>query len=153
MADKTRLSVPKVRKVCGYEIRKMPIGRYLEAIDEISEFPNELIGACFPDMELKEIIERMTAFDEKTLRACIANVFTRAPRHAVGFVAKLTDIEADKLLHDENIGLDGLVDIVDAFIEVNNLGKFLAGLTEVSFKLRKARTEETPGFKDLLRQV
>ena len=152
MPDKTRLSVPKHKKVCGYEIRKMPIGRYLEAIDQISAFPDELIGACFPDMEFKEIVQRLTAFDDKLLRVCLANVFTAAPRHVVGFVATLTGIDSDKLINDENIGLDGLADIIDAFIEVNNLGKFLAGLTEIRLKLRRARAEETPGFKDLLRQ-
>ena len=152
MADKSKLSAPRYKKVCGYEIRKMPIGRYLEAIDAVSLFPDELIGACFPGMELKEIVERLTAFDDKLLRTCLANAFTAAPRHIVGFVAKLTGIDPDKLLNDENIGLDGLADIIDAFIEVNDLGKFLAGIAEVRRKLRRARTEETLGCKDLLRR-
>jgi len=152
MADKVRLSVPKSRKVCGYEIKKMPIGRYLEAIDEISEFPNEVIGACFPDMKFKEIVERLAAFDEKLLRACIGNVFTAAPRHTVGFVAKLVDIEPEVLLNDANIGLDGLVAIINAFIEVNELGKFMSGLTKIRTTLRGSKQAETPGFKDLLRQ-
>jgi len=151
MPDKVKLSVPRNKKVCGYEIKKMPIGRYLEAIDEISEFPNELIGACFPDMEFKEIVERLTAFDEKLLRTCIGNIFTAAPRHTVRFIAKLVDIESEVLLNDENIGLDGLVAIINAFIEVNELGKFMADFAKMRLKLRSKETT-TPGFKDLLRQ-
>jgi len=151
-ADKAGLSVPRSRRVCGYEIRKMPIGKYLAAINEISAFPDEFIGTCFPDMEFKEIVDRVAAFDEKMLRVCVANAFTNAPRFAVEFVARLTDIEPERLLNDENIGLDGLADIVNAFIEVNDLGKFITGLATARQKLRKARTEETLGFKDLLRQ-
>ena len=151
MADKVKLSVPRSKKVCGYEIKKMPIGRYLEAIDEISEFPNELIGACFPDMEFKEIVERLSAFDEKLLQACIGNIFTAAPRHTLRFIAKLVDIEPEILLNDENIGLDGLVAIINAFIEVNELGKFTAGFAKMRNKLRRKETT-THGFKDLLRQ-
>ena len=152
MPDNSKLSVPRHRKVCGCEIRKMPIGRYLEALDAISALPNELISACFPDMDFKEIIERLSAFDEKLLRACIASLFTRAPRHLIVFVAELTGIDEKKLLNDENIGLNGLVDIIDAFIEVNNLGKFVAGVAELRLKLQRTSKEATPGFKDLLRR-
>ena len=140
MPDKTRLSIPKIRKVCGYEIRKMPIGRYLEATDEISAFPDELIAACFPGMEFRQIIERLAAFDDTLLRTCLTNAFAIAPAHIVTFVAKLTDIEPDRLLNDENIGLDGFVDIIDAFIEVNQLGKFLAGAARLRRKLRQPQT-------------
>ena len=152
MSDKVRLSVPRSKKVCGYEIRKMPIGRYIEAMDEISAFPREFIGTCFPDTEFKDIVERLSRFDEKMLQACVTNVFTIAPRYALEFVARLTDIESERLLNDENIGLDGLVDIINTFIEVNDLGKFVESLIQARFRLRKAQTDRTLGFKDLLRQ-
>ena len=148
MPNKTHLSIPKSKTVCGYEIRKMPIGRYLEAIDEVSAFPAELLGACFPDMEFSEIVERLARFDEKLLQACIFNLFTTAPRHTVNFVAKLTDIPSQTLMDDPNIGLDGLSAIILAFIEVNSLGKSWGTITKIREKLgvRSVRlTPTTPG--------
>ena len=149
-ADKTRLSIPKVRKVCGYEIKKMPIGRYLEAMEEISEFPSGLIDECFPGMELHEIIEKLAAFDEKMLKAVVTNALTKAPRYFVGFTARLIGVREEDLLNDENVGLDGLAEIIEAFIEVNRLGKFAA--SAVRLKAELERRSADIGFKALLQQ-
>lgn len=153
MKDVRVLSVPGVRVVCGYEVRKMPIGRYLEAIEEFAAFPGELVDACFPDMEFREIVERLTAFDDELLGECIVAAFGSAPKHIVGFAARLTGIPHERLMNDPQIGLDGFAEIVNAFIEVNNLGKFVSGIkqakSKIAWRAAKPRQRSASGCKDL----
>ncbi|MCL2618272.1 MAG: hypothetical protein FWD98_04360 [Defluviitaleaceae bacterium] len=145
MADKTKLSVPLCKRVCGYEIRKLPLGRHIEAIGEIHALYDELTGLCFPGMELRDITESLAAFDEKMLRKCIGNVFAVVPTHVIGLVSRLSGIEAERLLNDENIGLDGIADIVLAVLEVNNVGKFLAAAGKVRGMMRPPQTRGSRG--------
>ena len=43
------LSLPKSRTVRGYEIRKMPIGAFLEACSLLEELPGTALRLLFPE--------------------------------------------------------------------------------------------------------
>ena len=137
------LSVPRVRVVRGIEVRRMPLGRYLEALEEVAAFPEELISRCFPDMGMSEMMERFSRMDEGLIRQCINGAVVGAPRAVVGLVARLLDVPVQKLMDDPEIGPDGLLEIVNVMLEVNSLGK----LVEEAMKLREYVTKL--GYKSL----
>ena len=51
MKNSVNMSIPKSRKVRGYEIKHMPIGQSLVAIQMLGELPGALIIALFPDAD------------------------------------------------------------------------------------------------------
>lgn len=139
--DKSDLSLGKVEKVCGYEIKKMPIAPYLSAIQKLENLPADFMEKCFPGMNLQEILDNLTRIDQNGLSTLATNALMATPTYIIGLVADLTGIDKDKLLNDENIGLDGFIDIINAFIEVNRLGEFIHGAHALKAKLKKITTK------------
>jgi hypothetical protein len=136
--------------VCGYEIKKMPIGNYLKTLDEIKEMPEDFLEECFPGESLDKIIEAFAEADTKSFVAAMVLVLTSAPAYVVKLIAQLTSIPEENLLNDPNIGLTGLAEIILAFLEVNDLGKFIsvAGETVTKVKEMKITPTLTTGYKD-----
>ncbi len=148
MSDKTSLSLPKSKKVCGYDIKKLPIGAYLKAINSIKSFPNEVIESCFPENSFEEVLDKLAEFDGLIIKQFLSSFIDIAPDYFFDLIEELTAIPKERLINDENIGLDGLLDILTAFAEVNSLGKFIAGVKQITSKTRhKIKTVNT-GFKD-----
>ena len=135
--DKSGLSLPKTEKVCGYEIKKMPIAPYLTAIERLSGLPEELMNACFPGKSPSDVLEQLTSIDKDSFTELLAGAFMAAPRYIIGLVADLTGISGDALINDPGIGLDGLVEIIDKFIEVNRLGKCLSEALALKAKIMR----------------
>ena len=138
--DKTRLSLPESRTVCGYTIKKMPVKPYLEALETLKDAPGTFMDACFPGKTASQALDSLNTIDRNGMAELLAGVLTTAPDYAVGLIAGLTGIEKETLLNDPGIGLDGLIEIVDAFIEVNRLGKFLRVAAALKTKLSGAAT-------------
>ena len=148
--DKTALSIPKTKKVCGYEIKKLPIGGFLKAIEKMKSMPEDFLNTCFPGKNLEEILDIFSAIDAKTLAEIATVLFVTAPAYIVGFVSELTGIPEEKLLNDESIGISGFGEIILAFLEVNELGKFVSvvGGIEKKIKEMKITPTLTTGYKD-----
>lgn len=138
--DKARLSLPESRHVCGYEIKKMPIKPYLDAIEKLKDAPGAFMDACFPGKTAAEALDSLNAIDRDGFAALLAGALTAAPAYAIGLVADLTGIDRDRLLNDPAVGLDGIVEIVGAFIEVNRLGKFVSEAAALKAKLNGPAT-------------
>lgn len=148
--DKLVLSIPKVKKVCGYEIQKLPIGGYLTALERVKSLPEDFLAKCFPNKNVEEILNMFTELDAALLTEMVTALFITAPAYIVGFVAELTGIPEEKLLNDPNIGISGFGDIILAFLEVNELGKFISVAGEISQKIKEMKITPTltTGYKD-----
>ena len=120
-----KLSLGRVVVVRGVEVRRMPLGKYLEAIEEVSRFPSELLNACFPEMTLGEMLDRLVVMDEELMRRCISSAAVGAPMAVVGLVARILEVPKERLLEDPEIGMDGFLEIVNAVLEINSLGKLV----------------------------
>lgn len=126
MADKAKLSLGAGKSVCGIEIKKLPIGAYLKALERIKEIPGEFLDTVFQGRNFNEILNELGSIDNDDLKALLGSMMFAAPKYIVAVVAELTGVDEKRLIEDEAIGLDGLVEIIDAFIEVNRLGKFIS---------------------------
>jgi len=143
-ADKAHLSLPKSRKVCGYEIKKMPIGAYLKAMERIQGLPDDFISQCFPGLSLQEVLDKLSNLDEHSLVDLIMPLFQFLPSYFIGVLSELTGIPEERLVNDENIGLYGFAEIIKAFVEVNQLGKLTGEAGAIKRLLIQAAGSPTP---------
>ena len=136
------LSLPQCRKVRGYTIKRMPIGAYIAALEKLQSFPAEAMEAVFPGMNADEILKQLKTIDTAMIGQIAVRAFTALPKHAAALVAALTEIPEDKLLNDPAIGLDGLAEIIDAWLAVNKIENFIRAARKliVRTKVQAANT-------------
>lgn len=118
------LSLPPSITVRGQEIRKMPLGRYLQAIRLLESFPRKVAEALVPQGDISAVLEMLKTPDRTKFFDLALKALTVVPEQAVKLIAVLTEIPEETLLSDPQIGADGLMDIVSAWIEVNAAENF-----------------------------
>ena len=142
--DMAAVSLPKERTICGVVIKKMPLGRYLQALEALKTAPAELLEACFPGAaSLEEALNALSGMDRSGLGGLFEAVFTVVPAYVLSLVEVFTGLKKDELLGSEEIGLGELVEIIEAIVEVNGLGKFADTLK----KTMSARSLTNAGSK------
>ena len=139
------LSLPQCRRVRGYEIKRMPIGAYIAALEQMQNFPAEAMAAVFPGMNADAILGQLKTIDTAMIGQIAVRAFSALPKHASTLVSALTGIPEDKLLNDPGIGLDGLVEIVDAWLEVNNIENFIGAARSLMAKAKTQAAELSNG--------
>lgn len=129
-------SIPQARKVRGYLIQRMPIGRFLAAVRELSDLPMTLARALFPDAD--SALEKLKTLTRADLETMATRAFTVLPAEAVRVFSAVSDIPEEKLLNDPNVGLDGLCEMADAWLEVNGIENFMQTARTLTAKVRAA---------------
>ncbi|HPJ01773.1 MAG TPA: hypothetical protein PKU80_02905 [Candidatus Limiplasma sp.] len=119
------VSLPRSVTVRGQVIRRMPLGRYLQAIRMLEGFPREVAMRLVPDGTIAAALEALKTLDREKLLDLLLKALTVVPEQMVGLIAALTEIPEDTLWNDPQIGADGLLEIVDAFLEVNAAENFI----------------------------
>lgn len=132
------LSLPKSKTARGYEIKRLALGGYLQAIALVQEFPAKLMSACFPGDDLSTIMEKLKRMDVALLECVLGGALLTAPILVIRLAAELTGIEEQVLRDNPDVGLDGLIEILTAWAEVNQLGDFMLAVREMIEKMRAA---------------
>ena len=141
----TALSLPGIKKIRGYTIKKMPLGDFLKATQTLQDFPRELMAAIFPGESPDDIFAALKAVDKETAMQLIVRAFLAIPERMVGLFAELSGLNRDTLLNDKKLGPDGFMELVTAWVEVNGIENFMAALRGVYGKVRGMMK---PGSKD-----
>lgn len=129
-----KLSLPRKKKVCGYTVQRLPIGAFVEATVLLKDLPAGLLDACFPGMNLQQALDMLKSADEKSIMNLVVAVLNTAPKHLIALVSALTGVPEDALWNDPAIGPSGIFDILQAFWEVNELGKPAAAMKAAAKK-------------------
>ena len=119
------LSLPKSRTVRGYEIRKMPIGAFLEACGLLEELPGTVLRLLFPGKKEGDILAELAGLDKDKLQELFLRALAVLPGEMVRLFARLSGVEEQALLEDARIGLDGLGEMAEAWLEVNGIENFI----------------------------
>lgn len=119
------LSLTKSRTVRGYEIRKMPIGAFLEACSLLEELPGTALRLLFPEKQEGDILAELAGLDKDKLQELFLRALAVLPGEMVRLFAKLSGVEEQALLEDARIGLDGLGEMAEAWLEVNGIENFI----------------------------
>lgn len=119
------LSLPKSRTVRGYEIRKMPIGAFLEACSLLEDAPKTALRLLFPGKQEGDILTELAGLTREKLQELFLRALAVLPGEMVRLFAKLSGVEEQALLEDARIGLDGLGEMAEAWLEVNGIENFI----------------------------
>jgi len=125
------MSVGKSKVICGYRIRKMHFGAWLEATKRIENLPKELSEALFPGKNLDEILSELSGIDVDSAWVLVSTAMTKVPELVIDVVSEVSEISSDELMNNPDIGIGGIMSIIEAVIEVNELGEFTASLKKV----------------------
>lgn len=136
-------SLPKMKTIHGVEIRKMPCGKYFEALQTLKDLPEGFIKELSINGEDFKLSEMFTMENIMTL---ITRLLIILPDFTLSFLSKLMDIDRDIL--ENTLTPKELIDIVKEFWKINELESFFDQMKPIVNKLMNLI-----GFKEQLLSV
>lgn len=138
-----KLSLPKTKKIHGVEIKKMPCGKYFEALQTLKDLPEDFIKELSDngqDFKLSEM------FTMENIMSLVTKLLIILPDFTFRFVSELTDIDED-IIRDQLTPKE-LLDIVQEFWKINELESFFDQMKPIMNKITTLI-----GFKEQLPSV
>ena len=124
--DLFRKSIPKSKNLYGIEIKKLPLGAYLDAIDSIKNIPEILLSKSFPGLSPDQVMNKLKKMDQDMLIEAAGNLIVAVPEQALRFTSALIGVEYDRLRDDPDIGLNGIKEIIVEFWKINDMQSFFS---------------------------
>ncbi len=115
------LSLKETVKMYGVEIKKMPCGKYFEALQTLKNLPEDFIKELSDNKQDFRLSE-MLSLDN--LINLITKLLMIAPKFLFSFLSKLLDIEEDYI--ENELSPTELAEICIKFWEINKLESFFA---------------------------
>lgn len=137
----TQLSVQSEKMVRGYAVKRLPLGKYLAAIDAMREMPEAVMGALFPDMKAMDMLALLRRLDKNALAGLLLRALTVVPPEAVRLISVLTGVPEDALLNDPAIGLDGAAEMLETFWELNGIENFIRAAERMAAQVKQLRAK------------
>ena len=103
----------------------MPIGAFLEACSLLEEVPGTALRLLFPGKQEGDILAELAGLDKDKLQELFLRALAVLPGEMVRLFARLSGVEEQALLEDARIGLDGLGEMAEAWLEVNGIENFI----------------------------
>lgn len=122
------LSLGNSKTMYGIKIRKLPIGKYLELIKKVNVLGKDLLEKGFNNKSIEEILNNIINIDKIELIKLMESAFNTAPQLIIDFMVDILEVDKEKLMNNEEIGLYEFVEIIEEFIKINNLGKLILKL-------------------------
>lgn len=132
------LSLPQSETVRGYEIRRLPLGGYLAALEELRRAPGNPLAACFPGKTPVQALDALRAVDKDDVAALCVRALCAMPQEAVRLLSALTGVKEDALLDDPNVGLDGAAEMAEAFFRLNRIENFMEAVGRLAAGMKAA---------------
>ena len=137
------LSLPKTKKLYGVEIKKMPCGKYFEALQTLKNLPEDFIKELSDDKQNFKLSEMFTM---ENIMNLIARLLIVLPDFTFTFLSKLMDVDEDKIRNE--LTPKELLDIAKEFWKINDLESFFVQMKSIVEKIMT-----TIGFKKQLPSV
>ena len=115
------LSLNETVKMYGVEIKKMPCGKYFEALQTLKNLPEDFIQELSDNKQDFRLSE-MLSLDN--LINLITKLLMIAPKFLFSFLSKLLDVEEDYI--ENKLSPTELTEICMKFWEINKLESFFA---------------------------
>lgn len=141
MKNSIDLSLPASRTVRGYEIKKMPLGVFLKAVRLLQDAPGKLAEDLYPGEGVEGLLQRMKALDRAGMERLISRALCVLPEKAVLLFSFLSGISEEKLWNDSAVGLDGIAEMMLAWVEVNGIENFIQAAGALGVKVRNLTKE------------
>lgn len=125
-----KLSLPKSKTIHGVEIKKMPCGKYFEALQTLKDLPEDFIKEISDNEQDFKLSEMFTV---ENIINLVMKLIIILPDFTFRFLSKLMDIDEDKLRNE--ITPKELLDIVKEFWELNELESFFEQMKPILSKI------------------
>ena len=119
------LSLANSKTMYGIKIRKLPIGKYLELTKKINILGKDLLEKGFNNKSIEEILQDLSNINKDELIKLFNGLLNTSPDLVINFMVDVLEVDKDKLINNDEIGLYELIEMIEAFIELNNLGKLI----------------------------
>jgi len=119
-------SLTKVVKLHGVEIRKMPCGKYFEALQTLKNLPEDFIKELSDNGQDFKLSEMFTI---ENIMNLVTKLLIIAPKFLFSFLSQLLDVDESKL-RDE-LSPTELLEICMKFWEINDLESFFVQMKPV----------------------
>ena len=142
------MSLPKEQTLHGVKIKKLPVAKYLSALDTLERLPEIIVNTVIPEAGgVDAIVSRLLDGDKDFTELLLYRLLTDVPREICAMLSELLDIPESRLLSvecGEPLTLKELLDIILAFWEMNDLTDFFVNVRRLRTKLT-ARKETMTG--------
>lgn len=138
-----KLSLSEKKIINNVEIKKMPCGKYFEALQTLKNLPEDFMKELSKDKEDFKLSEMMNI---EGITELIMRMLVILPDFTFTFLSTLMDIEVDKMKNE--LTPTELLEITKEFWEINKLESFFVQMKSI---LSKAMT--IIGFKELLQSA
>lgn len=135
-----KLSLSEKKIIHNVEIKKMPCGKYFEALQTLKNLPEDFIEALAEGKEDFKLSEMMSI---EGITELVMRLLVILPDFTFAFLSTLMDIEINKMKNE--LTPIELIDIIKEFWKINKLESFFVQMKSI---LSKAMT--IIGFKELL---
>ncbi len=112
-------SLQKIIKLHGVEIRKMPCGKYFEALQTLKDLPEDFIKELSDNGQDFKLSEMFTV---ENIMNLITKLMMIAPKFLFRFLSQILDIE--EVVLKEELTPTELIEVCRKFWEVNKLESF-----------------------------
>lgn len=123
-------SLNKTIKINGVEIKKMPCGKYFEALQTLKHLPEDFIKELSDNKEDFKLSEMFTI---ENIMNLVAKLMIVTPKFLFSFLSEILDIDED-ILKDELTPLE-LLEVVKKFWEINELESFFVQMKPILNKI------------------
>lgn len=131
-------SLSKTVNMYGVKIKKMPCGKYFEALQTLKDLPEDFIKEL---SENKQDFKLSEMFTLENIMNLISKLMIITPKFLFSFLSKLLDV--DETVISEKLTPTELLEICKKFWEVNELESFFAQMKPILSK-----TITLIGFKE-----
>lgn len=125
-----KLSLPKKKTIHGVEIKKMPCGKYFEALQTLKDLPEDFIKELSDNGQDFKLSEMFTI---ENIMDLVVKLIIILPDFTFRFLSTLIDIDEDKLRNE--ITPKELLDIVKEFWKLNELESFFEQMKPILSKI------------------
>ena len=137
------ISLSKVKKIYGVEIRKMPCGKYFEALQTLKDLPEDFIQQLSGDQEDFKLSEMFTV---ENIINLMAQLLIILPDFTFRAISVLMDVDEETLRNE--LTPKEVLEIVQEFWKMNELESFFAQMKPIMNKITTLI-----GFKEQLPSV
>lgn len=143
------MTMPKKRVLYGVEIRKLPVAKYIEVLNTAENLPYVLLNNIYPDVKnFTEFCDRLKVMDRNAVLELLGKLLTTVPKEFCKIISELLDIPLERLLDSKcknPLSLSELLEIILAFIEMNDMSDFFVSVRRLKMKL-SALIQANTGF-------
>lgn len=123
-------SLPKTKTIHGVEIKKMPCGKYFEALQTLKDLPEDFMKELSnngQDFKLSEM------FTIENIMNVVMKLLIILPDFTFEFLSKVMDIDKDTL--ENELTPKELLDVVQEFWKINELESFFEQMKPIIDKI------------------